>query len=140
MIIDSSALIAILQAEPESSELLDVLVATPIRRISAANLLEASIVMQARFGDAGEREVDVLLHRLQIDVIAVTPQHAEIGRSAYRRFGKGRHPAGLNFGDCFAYALSKAMGEPLLFVGDDFRKTDVENVRNGTTLNVEWET
>ncbi len=85
------------------------------------------MVMHARFGDAGEREIDVLLQRLRIEVIPFSGEHAEIGRSAYRRYGKGRHPAGLNFGDCFAYALSKAMGEPLLFVGEDFRMTDIES-------------
>lgn len=84
------------------------------------------MVMQARYGDAGEREVDVLLQRLRIVTVPVTAQHAEIARSAFRRYGKGRHPAGLNFGDCFAYALSKAMAEPLLFVGEEFGLTDVD--------------
>jgi ribonuclease VapC len=126
MVIDSSAIIAILQNEPGAENLIDALLDAAVRRVSAANLLEAAIVMQARYGDAGEREVDVLLQRLGIDVVPVTPQHAEIARSAYRRYGKGRHPAGLNFGDCFAYALSKAMGESLLFVGEDFGQTDVQ--------------
>jgi ribonuclease VapC len=126
MVIDSSAIIAILQNEPGAENLIDALLDAAVRRLSAANLLAAAIVMQARYGDAGEREVDVLLQRLGIDVVPVTPQHAEIARSAYRRYGKGRHPAGLNFGDCFAYALSKAMGESLLFVGEDFGQTDVQ--------------
>jgi ribonuclease VapC len=128
MVIDSSAIIAILQNEPGAEKLIDALLDAAVRRVSAANLLEAAIVMQARYGDAGEREVDVLLQRLGIDVVPVTPQHAEIARSAYRRYGKGRHPAGLNFGDCFAYALSKAMGESLLFVSEDFGRTDVQRV------------
>jgi len=126
MVIDSSAIIAILQNEPGAENLIDALLDAAVRRVSAANLLEAAIMMQARYGDAGEREVDVLLQRLGIDVVPVTPQHAEIARSAYRRYGKGRHPAGLNFGDCFAYALSKAMVESLLFVGEDFGQTDVQ--------------
>ena len=128
MVIDSSIIIAILQNEPGAENLIDALLDAAVRRVSAANLLEAAIVMQARYGDAGEREVDVLLQRLGIDVVPVTPQHAEIARSAYRRYGKGRHPAGLNFGDCFAYALSKAMGESLLFVSEDFGRTDVQRV------------
>lgn len=126
MVVDTSAIIAILQDEPASDDLIDALLASTQRRISAANLLESAMVIQARYGDAGEREVDVLLQRMRIETVAVTYQHVEIARSAFRRFGKGRHPAGLNFGDCFAYALSKAMGEPLLFVGDDFEHTDVD--------------
>lgn len=84
------------------------------------------MVMQVRYGDVGERELDILLHRLRVETLPVTAQHADIARSAFRRFGKGRHPAGLNFGDCFAYGLSKAVAEPLLFVGDDLERTDVD--------------
>lgn len=83
--------------------------------------------MQARFGDAGERELDVILHRFGVDIIPVTREQAEIARSAFRRFGKGRHPAALNYGDCFAYALAMSLGEPLLFVGADFLQTDVKS-------------
>ena len=126
MVVDSSAIIAILQHEPGADDLTEKLIASPARRISAANLLESSMVMQARYGDAGEREVDTLLQRLRVEVVPVTAQHAEIGRYAFRQYGKGRHAAGLNFGDCFAYALSKAMGESLLFAGDNFTHTDVE--------------
>lgn len=126
MVIDTSAVVAILQDEPASASLVEKLVESATRYISTANLLESAMVMQARFGDAGERELDVLLQRLRVESVPVTGQHAEIARSAFRRFGKGRHPAGLNFGDCFAYALSKAIAEPLLFVGNDFEQTDVE--------------
>lgn len=126
MVVDTSAVIAILQDEPASSELVGKLIGSAGRRVSAANLLESAMVMQARYGDPGEREVDVLLQRLRVETVPVTAQHAEIARSAFRRYGKGRHPAGLNFGDCFAYALSKAMAEPLLFVGEDFGLTDVD--------------
>ena len=128
MVVDTSALIAILQNEAGADELVESLLDAPEGRISAATLVEAGIVMQARYGDAGELQLDLLLQRLQIEIIPVTAQHAELGRSAYRRFGKGRHSAGLNFGDCLAYALAKAMGESLLYVGGDFAQTDVEGV------------
>jgi ribonuclease VapC len=128
MVIDTSALIAVLQKEPEAARLILALENEPTKRISTATLVETSIVMQARYGDYGEREVDLLVQRARIDVISVTSDHAELARSAFRRFGKGRHVAGLNFGDCFAYALSVALGEPLLFVGEDFKQTDVQGV------------
>ena len=124
MVIDTSALIAVLQREPEAPALESVMEKTPIRRLSAATLVETGIVLQARYGDHGEREIDLLVQRARIDVIPVTIEQADLARSAYRRFGKGRHPAGLNFGDCFAYALSVALDEPLLFVGEDFARTD----------------
>ena len=107
MVVDTSAIIAILQDEPEADRLLTALEDAPVRRISSAALVETAIVMYARYGDAGEREVDLFVHRLR------------------RRFGKGQHPAGLNYGDCFSYALSVALQEPLLFKGDDFPQTDV---------------
>lgn len=125
MVVDTSAIVAILQREPEAARLVTALEADPARRLSAATLVEAGIVMQARYGDHGEREVDLLLERARIDVIPVAREHAELARDAFRRYGKGRHVAGLNFGDCFAYALAIALGEPLLFVGDDFSRTDV---------------
>lgn len=129
MVIDTSVILALLQGEAASERLLTALEADPVRRLSAASLVEAGMVMQARYGDHGEREVDLLLHRLAVDVVPVTADHAELARGAFRRFGKGRHPAGLNFGDCFTYAAAVALGEPLLFVGDDFAKTDVEVAR-----------
>ena len=125
MVIDTSAIVAMLQGEPEAARLVAALETDSTRRLSAATLVESGIVMQARYGDHGEREVDLLVQRARIDVIAVTREHAELARVAFRRFGKGRHAAGLNFGDCFAYALSTALGEPLLFVGEDFARTDV---------------
>lgn len=126
MILDTSAVVAVLQSEPVSERLVVALDDNPVRRISAVSLVEAAIVMQARYGDAGEREVDIFVQRLRVDVLPVTEEQAELARGAFRRFGKGRHRAGLNFGDCFAYALAVALGEPLLFVGDDFGKTDVD--------------
>ena len=126
MVVDTSAIIAILQKEAGADELVESLIDAPERRISAATLVESGIVMQARYGDGGELHLDLLLQRLRIETIPVTAQHADLARSAFRRYGKGRHSAGLNFGDCFAYALAKAMGESLLSVGGDFAQTDVE--------------
>lgn len=125
MVLDTSAMVAILQSESGSAELETKVLNADRRRMSSANVLETAIVMQSRYGDAGEREVDAILQRIRVDVVPVSLQHVDMARSAFRRFGKGRHPAKLNFGDCFAYALSKALGEPLLFVGEDFGKTDV---------------
>lgn len=125
MVLDSSAIIAILMQEPGSDDLIEVMESSGVLRLSAATLVETAIVMQARFGDAGERELDVLLHRIGVDVVPLSPEQAEIARSAYGRFGKGRHTAALNFGDCFPYALAACLGEPLLFTGNDFSQTDV---------------
>lgn len=129
MVIDSSALIAYLNDEPAAERLAAVLIAADSLSLSAASLVEAGIVAGSQRGEAGERQLDLLLDRLRVDIIPVTADHAAIAREAYRRFGKGRHPAGLNFGDCFSYALARALGEPLLFVGDDFSRTDVDAVR-----------
>jgi ribonuclease VapC len=126
MVVDTSALLAILEGESAAQRLVDALSAADAIRVSAGTAFEAGIVVEARRGEAGGRELDLLLHRLRADVVSVTSEHAEIARDAYRRFGKGRHPAALNFGDCFAYALASALGEPLMFVGNDFSRTDVE--------------
>jgi ribonuclease VapC len=96
--------------------------------LSAANLLEASMVIESRKGEAGGHELDLLLYRARIEVVAVDQDQAEIARLAWRRFGKGRHPAGLNYGDCFAYALAKSRRATLLFTGSDFVRTDIERV------------
>jgi ribonuclease VapC len=98
---------------------------TSDRTISAANLVEIGIVMQVRRGDEGARDLDLLLAKLKIDIAAVTAGQAVIARKAFRHYGRGRHPANLNFGDCFAYALAKEKSAPLLFKGDDFGRTDV---------------
>ena len=126
MIIDSSALVAILTSEPDAGALEDALLASPSRRISAATYVEASIVMDSRNRPTLSHALDNFLQVSQIDIEPVTVLHARAARQAYRDYGKGRHSAGLNFGDCFAYALAKEKGEPLLFKGDDFRRTDVE--------------
>lgn len=126
MVIDTSALCAVLFNEPERSEIIDKIVAAPRRVISSGTALEAAVVVEARLGEAGGRELDLLLHRAKVDVVAVDEEQVELARTGWRRFGKGRHRAGLNFGDLFAYALSRARGEPLLFKGNDFSRTDVE--------------
>jgi ribonuclease VapC len=126
MVVDTSALLAVLLREPTEARLLETLETGWPLRLSAASLVEAAIVVQSRLGDAGEARLDRLLQRLGVEIIPVTREHAEIARAGFRRFGKGRHPAGLNYGDCFSYALARALGEPLLFVGKDFAQTDVE--------------
>ena len=126
MIVDTSALIAVLNGEPESQRLEAAMLAVSRLAISAATLVEASIVADSKRQPDGIAEMDLLLNEVRAEIIPVTREHAELARAAYRQYGKGRHAAGLNFGDCFSYALARAFGEPLLFVGDDFGRTDVE--------------
>jgi ribonuclease VapC len=128
MVLDTSALLAVLLNESEAPAFRLAIEADPVRLLSAANLVETSIVIEARVGEAGGRELDLLLHKAAIEVVAVGAEQADLARHAYRQFGKGRHAAGLNCGDCFAYALAQTTGEPLLFKGDDFSKTDVTTV------------
>ena len=128
MVVDTSAIFALLTGEPDADRIAEAMEPDPVRLISAANLVELGIVVESRYGEAGGRELDLLLHRLRIETVAVTFEHAERARVGYRRFGKGRHKAGLNFGDTFAYALSATSGEPLLFKGTDFQQTDVTAV------------
>jgi ribonuclease VapC len=128
MVIDSSAIIAVLLNEAGAAHIAQAIEASSQRLLSAANLLEASIVIESRKGEAGGRELDLLLYRAAIEIVTVDQDQAEIARIAWRRFGKGRHTAGLNYGDCFAYALAKTRGLPLLFQGDDFSRTDIDTV------------
>jgi len=125
MIIDTSALVAVLDQELEAERIVRTLASAPERILSAANLVEVGIVMQARRGDDGARDLDLLLAKLRVDIAVVTANQADIARKAFRRYGPGRHAANLNFGDCFAYALAKDTSAPLLFKGDDFGQTDV---------------
>lgn len=125
MIVDSSVLIAILENEPEAPRLIEALINDPVRLISAVSVVETSIVILNCRGETGVVELDKLLEEAEIEVIAVTLEQAALARQAYFRYGKGRHPAKLNFGDCFSYAAALACGEPLLFKGDDFNKTDI---------------
>ncbi|HEX9904523.1 MAG TPA: type II toxin-antitoxin system VapC family toxin [Propylenella sp.] len=129
MIVDSSALIAILTKEPERDRLGTALGLVRRRIISSATLLETSIVAVVRAGDRGMAEVDRLVASLMLQVEPFTAEQAMLAREAFLRFGKGRHAARLNFGDCIAYALAKERGEPLLFKSDDFSKTDIEAAR-----------
>jgi len=129
MVLDTSALLVILLDEPESPAFRQAIEQDPVRLLSAASLLETAVVVEARFGEAGGRELDLLLHKAEIQVVGFDADQAELAREAWRRFGRGRHPAGLNFGDCFAYALSEVSGEPLLYKGGDFSLTDVSPVR-----------
>jgi ribonuclease VapC len=126
MVIDTSAILAIFLAEPERQRFLKLLTDTGTRLMSAANVLETGIVLEAKRGEAAGREFDLFVVRTNLEVIAVDAEQVEIARSAWRKYGKGRHPAGLNFGDCFAYALAKSVDEPLLAKGTDFTQTDIE--------------
>ena len=125
MVIDTSALIAILFGESEALLFSQAVADDPRKLICAFNALETGIVVEARKGEAGGRELDLLLHRAQIEIIAMNSDQAELARGAWRKYGKGNHPAGLNIGDCCAYALAKYSGEPLLYKGNDFSQTDI---------------
>ncbi len=125
MVIDTSALVSIFLGEPERSVFLRAIVESHRRLISAANVLETGIVIETRRGEAAGRELDLFLTRAAIEIAAVDADQIEIARIAWRKYGKGRHPAGLNFGDCFAYAVAKTSGMPLLAKGNDFARTDI---------------
>lgn len=126
MIVDTSALAAIFFGEAECDRYIQIIHDADLCRISAANFVELSMVIEGQLGPDAGRQCDAFLHRAEIIVEPVTVEHAHLARQAFLDFGKGRHPAGLNFGDCFAYALAKASGEPLLFKGLDFSKTDIQ--------------
>lgn len=128
MIIDTSALLAVLFDEPERDQFVRAMGAARQRCISAGALVEATIVAESRRGEAAGRELDLFLYRAGIKVVAVSEEQALLAREAWRRYGKGRHPAGLNYGDLFSYALARAHGDGLLFKGDDFAGTDVTAV------------
>jgi len=125
MIIDTSALVSILDQEAEAERLVRAIAADSERMLSAANLVETGIVMQVRRGDEAARDLDLLLAKLKIDIIPVSGKQANLARKAFQHYGRGRHPAKLNFGDCFAYALAKDRSAPLLFKGSDFSQTDI---------------
>lgn len=126
IVIDSSALVAILKDEPERRQFVDAIVDHGEPRLSAATYLETSMVMELRWGERGSREVDSLIEEIAAEIVSVDRAQALAAREAFRRYGKGLHRAALNFGDCFPYALAKTLGAPLLFKGDDFSLTDVE--------------
>lgn len=126
MVIDTSVIVAIAFNEPEARSFRERIADDSIRLISAASVLEAALVIETRMGEAGGAELDLWLHKADVEVVAVTAEHADQARRAWRRYGKGRHPASLNFGDCFSYALAALAGEPLLFKGNDFSQTDIQ--------------
>jgi len=128
MVIDTSALIAILFGEPEAPRIASAIANDPQRVMSSFSLLEAGIVIEAKKGEIAGRELDLLIHRCEIEVVNFTTEQSELARICWRKYGKGRHPASLNIGDCCSYALSKLTNEPLLFKGGDFTKTDLELV------------
>ncbi len=125
MVIDSSVIIAVLLNESKSEKLARAIADNPKRLMSSFSVLECSIVIEAKKGESGGRELDLLLHRCGIDVVSFQSEQLEIARDAWRKYGKGNHPAGLNIGDCCSYALAKYSGEPLLFKGRDFPRTDI---------------
>ncbi len=128
MVIDSSALVAMLANESEACVMAEAIAADPKRLVGSVSVLETGIVIESRYGPAGGRELDLLLHRCRMDIVPLTAEQVELAREAYRRFGKGNHSAGLNLGDCATYALSRSTGEPLLFKGNDFSQTDLSLV------------
>lgn len=126
MVLDTSALLAVLFDEPDAERFRVAIEQDETRLVSAGTLLETTIVVEARTGEAGGRELELLLHKAAITTVAVDGDQVAEARRAWRRFGKGRHAANLNYGDLFAYALSRTVGEPLLFKGDDFAHTDIK--------------
>jgi ribonuclease VapC len=132
MVIDTSAIVAIALNEPDSAELELQIADDPIRLISAATVLETTIVLETRLGDAGGREFDLWVLKVGAEIVPVDVEQTDAARRAWRRFGKGRHAAGLNYGDCFSYALALTRGEPLLFKGEDFAKADINRQDEGT--------
>lgn len=128
MVIDSSAILAILLGEQEAELYAKAIADDPKRLMSTFSALETGIVIEAKKGEEGGREWDILLYRTAIDIIPFTPDQYTLAREAWRQYGKGRHPAALNIGDCCSYALAKFSGEPLLFKGNDFNRTDLKTL------------
>lgn len=126
MVIDTSVLAAIAFNEPEAKGFRERIADDPVRLISAASVLEAAIVIETRLGEAAGADLDLWLYKADVEIVPVTAQHGDHARRAWRRYGKGRHPASLNFGDCFSYALAALTGEPLLYKGNDFLQTDIK--------------
>lgn len=128
MVIDSSAVIAILLGEPEGPRFADLIAASPVRLMSAVSRLEAGMVIESRKGAGGRRDLDRVLGEARIQIVDFSHRDADAALEAWRRYGKGRHAAALNFGDCCTYALCKASGEPLLAKGSDFLQTDLKRI------------
>lgn len=128
MVIDTSAVLAILQDEPERRAFNEAIEAAAHPAMSTATLVEPSIVIEARYGAEGLRDLDQFMATAKIELVPVDIEQAHAARRAFSEFGRGRHPAALNYGDGFSYALAKALGAPLLFKGDDFSETDIARV------------
>jgi len=126
MVLDTSAILAILQNEPERRKFNEAIEAAEIRSLSAVSFVECSMILESRFGADGVRALDLFISKAQISLVPVDAEQADLARRGFRVFGKGRHPAGLNFGDCFSYALAQTSNEPLLFKGNDFNQTDLQ--------------
>jgi ribonuclease VapC len=125
MLLDTSAVVAIFLGEPERRRFLEAIEAADSVRMSVANFVEISIVIESRFGPQGLHDLQRFVTRAGVEIVPVDVEQGQLACSAFSRFGKGRHRAGLNYGDCFAYAAAKALGEPLLYQGDDFSHTDL---------------
>ena len=132
MVVDSSALLAVLQDEPERRDFVAILSEAESRALSAPTLLETSIVTETRFGSDGLRLLDLWIAKAELEVVPFDDTQADIARHAFVRYGKGKHPAALNFGDCFSYALAKIREESLLFKGNDFSQTDIRPAIKGS--------
>jgi ribonuclease VapC len=126
MVLDTSAILAILQDELERRKFNEAIEDAESRSLSTASFVECSMIVESRYGADGSRDLDLFIAKAQVSLIPVDEEQAELARRAFRKYGKGRHPAGLNFGDCFSYALAQALDEALLFKGNDFSQTDVE--------------
>jgi ribonuclease VapC len=126
MVIDTSAVLAILQNEPERRRYNEAIEAAEVRSMSTASFLETSMILESRYGADGVRDFDLFMAKARISPVPVDEDQAHIARRGFQQFGKGRHPAGLNYGDCFSYALARSLGQPLLFKGSDFSRTDIE--------------
>jgi ribonuclease VapC len=126
MVIDTSAILAILQNEPERRKFNEAIEAAETRSISTASFVEISIIVESRFGADGVRDLDLFMAKAQITLVPVDEDQAQLARQGFQKYGKGRHPAALNFGDCFSYGLARSVDDALLFKGNDFSQTDVE--------------
>jgi ribonuclease VapC len=126
MVMDTSAILAILQNEPERRKFNEAIETAETRSLSTASFVECSMILESRYGADGVRDLDLFIAKAQVSLVAVDEEQADLARRAFRKYGKGRHPAGLNFGDCFSYALARALEEPLLFKRNDFSQTDIE--------------
>jgi ribonuclease VapC len=126
MVLDSSAILAILQDEPERRKFNEAIEAAETRSLSTASFVECSMIVESRYGADGVRDLDLFIAKAQVSLVSVDEEQADLARRAFRKYGKGRHPAGLNFGDCFSYALVQALNVPLLFKGNDFNQTDIQ--------------